>query len=212
MNLLLAFAALEQMAKLAGVTTKSVDEIVAEYDDMLTKAARIGFRNQTNEREISLAHKDMLRALAPQVYFEGMLQGGVEQTEADDDDRQAIADWIADQSQYTLGLAQAIMDAKKDKPLQEQVYARIDKWLLALRALGAQGYASAQGNAMGTWKYGETEHCDTCRALNNQRKRLKTWVKQGLIPQQPGSVTLDCGGWNCLCKIVDDKGNQLLPA
>jgi hypothetical protein len=35
-------------------------------------------------------------------------------------------------------------------------------------------------------------------------------LDKGYIPQQPGSETLACGGWNCDCQIVDDDGERLL--
>jgi hypothetical protein len=212
MNLAIAADALKQMAAILRVTSKSVDEIVAEYDNTLTANVRRGFRGQTDARELAAAHRDMIRGFAAQAYYEGLLQGGVEQEEADDDDRATIKDWIDSQLPHVRGFAESAMDAKDDKALQEQVYARLDQWLRALQSLGNLGFASAQKNAMGTWKYGDTEHCNTCLRLNGRRHRLSWWIKYEFIPQQPGAKNLDCGGWMCQCQIVDDRGRVLLPA
>jgi hypothetical protein len=212
MNLAIAADALKQMAAILNVTSKSVDEIVAEYDNTLTANVRRGFRGQTDERELAAAHRDMIRAFAPQAYYEGLRQGGVEQDEADDDDRATIKDWIGEQLSHVRGFAEAVMDAKRDKALQDAVYARLDQWLRALQSLGNLGYASAQKNAMGIWEYGATEHCATCAQLNGKRHRLKWYLQKGYIPREPGSQTLDCGGWECQCQIIADNGRVLLPA
>ena len=65
----------------------------------------------------------------------------------------------------------------------------------------------------GTWQLGATEkHCGTCASLNGKTHPLSWYIKNGYIPQEAGSSTLECGGWNCDCSIIDPKtGEQLIP-
>ena len=213
MNAIAAYDALEQMARLLGVSLKDVGDITHEYEKQLSRFAFQGYEGLMDATDLARAHRALIRTLAPKAYTEGMKAGGIEDaTEMDDDDRAAIAEWVTGQLEFVRSFAKDAVAAKLNAEKRNAIQDRVGTWAQSMQTLGDLGRASAQGNAMGTWKYGDTEHCDTCRALNGQRKRLKTWIRQGLIPQQPGSTSLDCGGWNCQCKIIDDRGRQLLPA
>jgi hypothetical protein len=62
------------------------------------------------------------------------------------------------------------------------------------------------------WEFGDTDHCDTCSDLNGQTHPLSWFIDNGYIPQESGSETLDCHGYNCQCRIMSDKtGKQLIP-
>jgi hypothetical protein len=91
-----------------------------------------------------------------------------------------------------------------------EVERRLAMWAAALMVLRVQGLASAQADMMVTWKYGETEHCDTCLNLNGQQHRLSWFTDKGFIPREPGSATLKCGGYNCQCGLYDRQGNQVM--
>lgn len=189
---------------------QSIEGYVAEYDNLLTAEIRKAFRHDVTAGEMSAAHRQMLKNLAPGCYYEGMRQGGVEQDEADETDAETIKNWISDQIGYTSDFAKTAVKAGKDKAAQQAVLARADMWLSAMLALGNLGRASAQANTTGTWKLGKTEqHCDTCYQLNGKRHRLKWYISKDYIPRKPGAA-MTCGGWRCDCSIVDNKGNQLL--
>jgi hypothetical protein len=50
------------------------------------------------------------------------------------------------------------------------------------------------------WQLGATEkHCTDCAFLNGQIKRASEWRAAGIKPQSPD---LECGGWNCDCRLV----------
>jgi hypothetical protein len=81
--------------------------------------------------------------------------------------------------------------------------------------IGIYDYAkmAAQPERDGEWREGDTiDKCDTCVGLDGQVHLLRWYLENGYIPQQRGSETLECGGWMCLCTIVDPKtGEQLVP-
>lgn len=212
MNLAVASNALKEMAHIVNVSSKEVGEIVDEYETQLSRFATQASEGLMDALDMARAHRALIRTLAPKAYSEGLRVGGLDDADMDDDDKAAIAEWIDNQLAHVRSFAKDAVGAKLNAQARAAIQDRVTLWAHALQTLGDLGRASAQGNAMGTWKYGETEHCDTCRALNGQRKRLKTWIRQGLIPQEPGSTSLDCGGWNCQCRIIDDRGRVLLPA
>ncbi len=51
------------------------------------------------------------------------------------------------------------------------------------------------------WQYGETEHCDTCQALNGIVASAKEWQTAGVKPQNAPNKMIDCGGWRCQCEL-----------
>jgi len=82
-----------------------------------------------------------------------------------------------------------------------------------LTGVYAMGKMMGEPERDGTWELGATEeHCDTCSMLDGKTHPLSWFIKQGYIPQQAGSTTLDCGGWRCDCRIKDAKtGAQIIP-
>ena len=123
--------------------------------------------------------------------------------------REQIDGWVATQLPYVRDFADAVVAARGDRAAQQQIEARIGLWVEALRILGQVAKASADANAMGTWVFGDTVHCADCAKLNGQRHRVKWFIQKGWIPREPGAP-MECGGWNCECKIVSDDGWRLL--
>jgi len=148
-----------------------------------------------------------------------MREGGIRdpEEEMDDDDRAAIAEWVSEQGQHTLDFARAAAAVSKLKgdertAARALVLDRVDLWERALDALGGLGRLSAKENVPTTFKLGPTEeHCPTCSKFNGQRKRIKTWRKNGHLPQQPGNENFACKGYECLCTLLDDDGRQVYP-
>lgn len=63
--------------------------------------------------------------------------------------------------------------------------------------------------AMLTWVLGSAEkHCKTCLKLNGQSHQGKWFIAHNYIPRQPGA-SMDCGGYNCDCSLVDANGEPV---
>ena len=92
------------------------------------------------------------------------------------------------------------------------VERRITAWKGTLRTMRAMGLAWAAGSVQGQWFYGDTQHCKSCLWLNGQIHPVSWYIENNYIPGQPGSGTLECGGWNCKCGVyaVNDIGRRLL--
>lgn len=190
---------------------KSVNEVTREYEDALTNFAFEVLRGG-DAIDFRRSHKALIRALAGAAYVEGLREGGVDPEDQDDEDRATIAAWVSEQVAYVndFGAWLADGDPRNSEDKRRILGDRIGLWVQALDNLGGLGRASALKNMSVTWRVGDTEHCDTCRELNGQRHRLKWFTSKGYVPREVGSDTLDCGGYNCQCQLVNGKGERVL--
>lgn len=203
---------------LGAASTKSVQGAADHFTNQLTRFAIDAWEGGMDKVDFQRAMRALLKEDAEDVYIEGMIEGGYEdETEArenmDEADSAAIADFYTEQSGFVGSFAADVLEVKTAEnktQAQQAIFDRIDVWANSLSALGATGRASAQKNEMGEWEYGPTEHCPTCERLNGQRHRMKWWVSKGYIPRQPGSAMLECKGFNCQCRIKNDKDETIL--
>lgn len=93
-------------------------------------------------------------------------------------------------------------DAAAEATARAENYTRtLDGFYNAVKLRGA-------GNAMLTWRLGETEkHCKDCLRLDGGRHRAPWYISHGYFPRKPGSNT-ECGGWRCDCMLEDDQGHE----
>lgn len=105
--------------------------------------------------------------------------------------------------------------ANKDLTLEEKLEAadaHADGYSQTLIGVYEHGKMMGDPERDGEWEYGDTDHCSTCASLNGQVHPLSWYLDNGFIPQESGSETLDCHGYNCQCRIKDPKtGRQILP-
>lgn len=200
------------VAEIPPAITRNVEGMLAEYDSALTSLVRQTMRGDLSVNEMAAQMRELIRGMAASVYFEGMAEGGVDQSEADDSDYQVIADWIQTQLPSVRSLAK---DAEAAGPAghanqdaRNAVYARVDLWLVAMRDLGSQGRLRAQKNAMLTFTGPDgMESCKTCQKYKGQRHRANWWVSRGLVPSI-GNEMFECGGWKCQHYLQSDTGQR----
>lgn len=205
-------------AMIARNEQKAVVGAVREYESRLTEFVRRGLSGFYSQKEFATRHTVLINELAVKAFYEGMKAGGIDEPadEITDEETDTVDEWLTEQISHIAEFALAVSDASKAKgeerkPAHDAIDARLGFWVKAMETLQALGQAAAQKNMLVTWKYGDTEHCETCNGLNGKRRRWKWFTERGYIPQEPGSDTLDCHGYNCQCKLVDDKGKQVMP-
>lgn len=104
--------------------------------------------------------------------------------------------------------------AEGDRDAQSAfVGARADGYSGSLVGVYAYAKMNADKYKIGVWRVGATEtHCTTCGSLDGQVRTIQSFLDAGLIPQQKGSATLECGGWQCQCTIQDPvTGRVIIP-
>jgi hypothetical protein len=165
-------------------------------------------------------HQRMIDTLAEQAYDIGMTDGGADPADKDSEDEDTFNGWVVQQDAYIGGFWDGVRQLRKDrKDMTDEDYAagqltlnnRIGMWGDSLRNLYSLAKANAQKNMSVTWHFGDTDHCATCASLDGQRHRLKWFLDKGYIPQENGSDTLDCHGFNCQCTLENDDGDVIMP-
>lgn len=176
---------------------------------------KIADDDNKSEKDVAAAILALLLLYAEKAYQDGMREGGVDDPGGDmsDEDRAAIESWTATQSAFVGGLAAAIVAARSADDREKErskIAERIALWVGSLLAIRLLGLSGARGDMMVTWRYGDTDHCDTCLDLHGQRRRLSWFASRGYIPREPGSKTLDCKGYRCQCGLYDDFGKRVM--
>lgn len=197
---------------------KDVADVLDEFTVDLSESVVAVFNGEASAKELEREMRTLVKVYGRQAYTEGMAEGGIDNPESEitDDDESAIDAWVAGQLEHVAGFAADCAATRKadDRGAEQAaMLARFDKWVQSLRDIGSQGKASALKNKMVTWRLGATEdHCPTCNRLDGQRHRFSWFMDRGYRPQENGSESLSCGGWNCLCTLVDDDGKTVYPA
>jgi hypothetical protein len=194
------------------VKAKSIDSVVADYDDNLSRFVHEGLTGDMTEVDFRRALKALVRTSAEDVYIEGMTDGGSPDTELSEDDQGIIDDWIADQVSHVDEFAAWIASRGGFTPESDaQAANRETFWVNSLRTLGGFGKASALGNPMCEWEFDPEidKHCETCRELDGSSHRLKWYTDRGYIPQKPGAA-MKCGGYYCGCRLRNKKTGDII--
>ena len=186
-------------------SAKSVQAVTRQFCARLRKLIKDFWAESELDPNISLDTE--LRALieyhVSAAYFEGLKEGGLTEQDFDADMSQRADDLVFEQFAHVDGFVQAIDDAYTDKGARDGVLSRAELWCNSVAAAGLAGLNDAKAAEIVTWKLGKTEeHCETCAWLDGQRHRRKWFTDKGYIPRQPGSQTLECGGWRCDCELV----------
>ena len=134
----------------------------------------------------------------------GLAEVGILPAEMTPEERMALRQLIAGESQHIYGLLTDVEEGNKAAggKLGPQ-FQRLEAWVT--RALDASNRAKlmAAADPKLKWVVGPTkEHCTTCfDKLQGKVKRASTWRRLGIQPQSPPNPMLECGGWNCLCSL-----------
>lgn len=169
-------------------------------EDLINEA-----RNETiDQKTFTLRMMQSIRGYGQIAMLDGLAAGGVVTTLADleADDTAFLNRHFIRQRSFVNKLGQVIFG----KGLSDAEAARkpILWFNKSIAPLFEAGKASADKNGMYEWVLGNTEqHCRTCKALDGQRHRMKTYFSRNLIPQ---SDILECGGWHCDCKLIQVFG------
>jgi HK97 family phage portal protein len=190
---------------------KAIQATRIDFEDAFTDVlneARAG--NLTRTRWASIT-RQLIRTYGARAFRDGLAEGGVDD-DPDESEQETIASLIQEQSQYVTNLGAKLF---KDENAVSDAMAEQKPalwWNGSIAKFYSAGLLSANANGMFTWVLGRTEkHCDTCKALDGQRRRYKTWYRQNLIAGTVGQDT-DCEGWKCDCDLKRSAGKSSMGA
>lgn len=156
--------------------------------------------------------RNTFRQATTESFYDAFYRGWTDGGGAFPVDKKAL-DWLTTKVNEEYGhidmLFEGAKELRKDADFDffSWITARADGYTATLAAIYNAGVLMAKGGQMLTWQLGKTkEHCPTCSELHGQRHRASWYISHNYIPQMPGAF-MECGGYRCMCQLLDDKGN-----
>lgn len=179
---------------------KDFDATRAAFVSAFEDLAAAGLDGDLNRRRAGTVLRANVSRLGRAAYSDGLKQGGVE--ELSEDDLAAIAVLIAEQSGYVTAFMDTLF---ADGVTAGGITAHANAWAnKSLQVFYDAGVLSADANGLYLWELGATEdHCADCQRMAGQKHRFKEYHDKGIYPK---SDTLDCGGFQCDCRLTKTTG------
>lgn len=178
------------------------------YHDAITQALTAYFEQGGNMSPFKNAFKRGTLTAFNDAFDLGWMHGGASLPLTEE----ALA-WLEARVNQEFGYVDMLFaEAKQLRKEESDFFAwateKADGYTNALKGVYNVGKLMAKPNQLLTWKYGETEHCDTCERLNGQRHKAAWYIARNYIPGKPGAA-MECGGYRCQCGLYDANGLEV---
>lgn len=189
------------------ISIKAIQATRIDFEDAFSDLLSDAMNGKVTRRQWQGRMRSMIETYGYKAYIDGLRDGGVDD-DPDSDDSSTINSLVRAQGEYITGLADRLF---KDETTISTALAdqKAPMWYNgSVAPFYSAGLLAADKNGMYTWVLGNTEeHCKTCKRLDGQKKRYKTWDKSNLIAGTVGQST-DCKGYQCDCKLVRVAGKS----
>lgn len=182
---------------------KAIQATRLNFEDAFTALLADAMQEQVDRRTFARRARAMVSRGVRQAFLDGLEEGGVFRGDLSDEDTATIQRLTAQQSVYVTNLGAALF--RQDDVTPAMASQKPSMWFnKSVYPAYDAGRMSADRNGYYEWSLGRTEkHCSTCLALNGQVHRLKDYTRRDLVPK---SSVLECGGWQCDCKLNKRTG------
>jgi len=187
----------------------TIDDMLSGYTDDLGTLIESLLRgsHRLSKSDFRRQMKGPIKDYAREGFRIAWEEGGGNIDEAKPDELGKIQDWAKEQQSFVNDFSDWLTNKESDLDI---VPERVAFWAAAFESFLNDIKTTAMGDPIGEWRYGDTEHCDSCLELNSQRHRLSWFKERNYYPRTPGAE-LDCGGYRCQCEILNPKtGERLL--
>jgi hypothetical protein len=162
------------------------------------------YRGDIEEGDFVTQMSELIDSQLTRAWHEGMRENELDPIEEMEPEWQEILDGIIlSEYDYVDGFASDIVAARDEQLDWDPLLSRADMWANRYNDVVNQAIIATKEQKL-LWVYGDTDHCDTCLALNGIVAWASEWEESGVKPQ--GNM-LQCGGWNCQCEIIP-TGNR----
>ncbi len=147
--------------------------------------------------------ENLITAQLRLAWFEGMETNGLTEDDMTNEWAGILREIIMSEQDHVAEFALAIEKAKRAESPIDPLMARADLWGNRYNDVINQARViTGAKNQRYEWKYGDTDHCETCLSLNGIVANADEWAQSIYHPQRPPNAYLDCGGWRCQCELV----------
>jgi len=137
----------------------------------------------------------------------GMRENDVSEMDEDGEMQEIVDGIVASEREHIPDFAEYITTVALNADTMGEaitgVDSRLQMWINRYEDVRNQAimYTADEKTKM-IWIYGDTQHCETCAALNGIVAYAREWDESGLQPQSPPNPNLECGGWHCQCQLI----------
>lgn len=199
--------------------SESVNEVLREYDDVLTRWGADVLNGRMDKIEYRRKHKAAIADFGKRAYEEGLREDGADPGETTETDAARLLEWIDDQRGFVNAYADWLVsedDGKRNTAdKRNELGDRVEAWAASLRNLAQIAEASAEGDPLIylDGKDGEKDPCDECQEFSGEDNahRLSWWEKRDLL-RRNGNENYTCGRWSehCLHKFRLVKNGKVI--
>lgn len=205
---------------------ESVNEVLREYDDVLTRWGADVLNGRMDKAEYRRVHKAAISDFGKRAYEEALREGGIDPREADSRDAERLNDWTTEQRGFVNGYADFLVseDAggkRNSEAKRREMGEHIELWGVSLKNLAQQAEA-AQSNPPLTMKRRPgapktKASCDTCGELEGETHRFEWWAGKNPdrvdYTKRNGNDAYECGHWeDCFHSLFHAKTGEMVIA
>jgi hypothetical protein len=182
---------------------KDVQGVRLDFEGDFSDLIQAARGKDVERRRFGIIARDMIRRYGMQAYTQGLMDGGVEDGQLDDDDRKEFTALLARQSAFVSGFGDELYKEGGITDTEAESRASL-WWSKSVSPFYDAGLLSADRNGLYQWVLGSSEeHCPTCQKMSGQKHRIKDYMRKGIMPR---SDKLACRGFNCTCTLVKVSG------
>lgn len=159
------------------------------------------YKGEVTEAEFVDRLADLIDQQLTRAWNEGMRQNGLDPfTDLEPECAAELQDAIANEYIFVDQFAREIIAGRGGGVAEFQ--RRAGLWgNRYLDVVNRAKLCTADAKDKLIWVFGDADHCTTCEALNGIVAYAKEWEQLNVHPQQPKNPLLECGGWNCKCRL-----------
>ncbi len=134
-------------------------------------------------------------------FLAGVEDAGLKGYELTESDNKWLREYADEQRRYIEKVAEVLY--ADEKLTEDEIKGKPEMWWnKSVYRAYLEGMTRGSADPLMRWTLGIAEHCDSCKELSGQRRKLSVWVSS----ITPKSSKLDCGGYRCACSLKSVKG------
>jgi len=181
---------------------------IAGYRQALRGAVRGLWSGVIDSSQFEEIVRDSVYRGLNQAWLKGAAQCGIAEEDLTLDEWEVLSKALAEEISHIRNLSERVEGNSKAKGGKvTPLLAHLSLWVNRYTDVQNQAKVMACKDKKLIWIFNpQKENCNTCKKLHNKVKRASYWKRIGLRPQNPPNDMLDCGGWECGCRLeVTDK-------
>jgi hypothetical protein len=176
--------------------TKDITTTEREFSTRFQSLIEAAITGDLTKRTARAQIRSLIYTYGSRGYGDGMEMAGVDRNQMTGEDEARIQILALEQYRYVNAFLETLF--APDATLDTE--AKALQWFnKSIMPFVWSGQLHANPEKLYEWRYGPTDHCEDCLALNGQIHTMQEYVASGWLPQ---SDQLACHGDRCQCGLI----------